>query len=88
MLVQTQYAKPKFATLSSTSHDVTNHFLTAGQANELLLGWSVSSKMQMLVRNAEKVLYLCCGYKMSELLYGWHRYCFTYSSTGYIKVCV
>ena len=77
-----------FATLAYTNRDVTKHFLTADEANELLLGWIGSGEMKMQVRDIGRYIDLCCGYTMSDFLYGWHRFCFTYNSTGYIKVCV
>ena len=54
--------------------------------NELIIGWDGRGTMMMNVQRVNIDLELCCGYEMSDFVYGWQRYCFTYNSAGSVKV--
>ena len=40
----------------------------------------------MTVQNQRVFLTPCCGYNMSDLVFGWRKYCFTYKSGEIVKV--
>ena len=54
--------------------------------NELNIEWKGNSSIAMTVQNQRVFLTPCCGYNMSDLVFGWRKYCFTYKSGEIVKV--
>ena len=63
------------------------HLWTTGQANEMYIAWDSDHKITLSVQNKDLPVDLCCGYTLDQLVYGWHRHCFTYRQGGYFRVC-
>ena len=58
----------------------------AGEVNELTIGWNYNRNMYVYLRGSATYLSLADGFKMSELVDGWHKYCFTFKSRSLVKV--
>ena len=56
------------------------------ETNELTIGWDNFRRMRIMVQDVSREIQICCGYEISDIVYGWHRYCFTYNSAGSVKV--
>ena len=58
------------------------------ETNELTIGWDNFRRMRLMVQDVSREIQICCGYEISDIVYGWHKYCFTYNSAGSVKVRV
>ena len=64
--------------------------ITASQVNELTIGWDYyGPDLYYTVQDStHNDLPLCCGHDMKDLVFEWHKYCFTFKAGGSFKVCL